>query len=61
MYPKRTSLCNSDYSFPEVDSTVRASFALYNTREEVDILVNAVNGSKHWYPEEQPDRKLRIS
>ncbi|TFH05793.1 MAG: cysteine desulfurase, partial [Methanosarcina sp.] len=29
--------------FLEVDSTVRASFALYNTEEEVDILVNAVN------------------
>ncbi len=29
-----------------VDSTVRASFALYNTEEEVDILVNAVEGLK---------------
>lgn len=32
--------------FLKVDSTVRASFALYNTREEVDILVNAVEGLK---------------
>jgi len=32
--------------FLEVDSTVRASFALYNTEEEVDILVNAVNELK---------------
>lgn len=32
--------------FLEVDSTVRASFALYNTEEEVDILVNAVEGLK---------------
>ncbi|KKH93302.1 cysteine desulfurase [Methanosarcina sp. 1.H.T.1A.1] len=32
--------------FLEVDSTVRASFALYNTEEEVDILVNAVNALK---------------
>jgi cysteine desulfurase/selenocysteine lyase len=30
--------------FLNVDSTVRASFALYNTEEEVDILVNAVAG-----------------
>ncbi|HII02223.1 TPA: cysteine desulfurase [Methanosarcinaceae archaeon] len=32
--------------FLEVDSTVRASFALYNTEEEVDILVKAVNELK---------------
>jgi cysteine desulfurase/selenocysteine lyase len=32
--------------FLEVDSTVRASFALYNTEGEVDILVNAVNALK---------------
>jgi cysteine desulfurase/selenocysteine lyase len=32
--------------FLNVDSTARASFALYNTREEVDILVNAVAGLK---------------
>jgi len=32
--------------FLEVESTVRASFALYNTEEEVDILVNAVNALK---------------
>lgn len=32
--------------FLKVDSTVRASFALYNTKEEVDILVNAVAGLK---------------
>lgn len=32
--------------FLDVDSTVRASFALYNTEEEVDILVNAVEGLK---------------
>ncbi|MCC4769809.1 aminotransferase class V-fold PLP-dependent enzyme [Methanosarcina sp. DH2] len=32
--------------FLEVDSTVRASFALYNTEEEVDILVNAINALK---------------
>lgn len=32
--------------FLNVDSTVRASFALYNTEEEVDILVNAVEGLK---------------
>ncbi|MDD2613745.1 MAG: cysteine desulfurase [Methanosarcina sp.] len=32
--------------FLKVDSTVRASFALYNTEEEVDILVNAVEGLK---------------
>lgn len=32
--------------FLKVDSTVRASFALYNTVEEVDILVNAVAGLK---------------
>lgn len=32
--------------FLNVDSTVRASFALYNTEEEVDILVNAVDGLK---------------
>jgi len=32
--------------FLKVDSTVRASFALYNTEEEVDILVNAVAGLK---------------
>ncbi|MFY1112468.1 MAG: cysteine desulfurase [Methanosarcinaceae archaeon] len=32
--------------FLQVDSTVRASFALYNTEEEVDILVNAVNELK---------------
>ena len=32
--------------FLKVDSTVRASFALYNTKEEVDILVNAVTGLK---------------
>lgn len=30
--------------FLEVNGTVRASFALYNTEEEVDILVNAVAG-----------------
>ncbi|MDW5550096.1 cysteine desulfurase [Methanosarcina sp.] len=30
--------------FLNVDSTVRASFALYNTEEDVDILVNAVEG-----------------
>jgi cysteine desulfurase/selenocysteine lyase len=32
--------------FLKVDSTVRASFALYNTEEEVDMLVNAVAGLK---------------
>ncbi len=32
--------------FLKVDSTVRASFALYNTEEEVDTLVNAVEGLK---------------
>jgi len=32
--------------FLEVESTARASFALYNTEEEVDILVNAVNALK---------------
>ncbi|MGB9938527.1 cysteine desulfurase [Methanosarcina sp.] len=32
--------------FLKVDSTVRASFALYNTEEEVDLLVNAVAGLK---------------
>ncbi|WP_440946203.1 cysteine desulfurase [Methanosarcina sp. T3] len=32
--------------FLEVESTVRASFALYNTEEEVEILVNAVNALK---------------
>jgi cysteine desulfurase / selenocysteine lyase len=32
--------------FLNVDSTVRASFALYNTEEEVDMLVNAVAGLK---------------
>jgi cysteine desulfurase / selenocysteine lyase len=32
--------------FLKVDGTVRASFALYNTREEVDLLVNAVSGLK---------------
>ncbi len=32
--------------FLKVESTARASFALYNTREEVDILVNAVEGLK---------------
>jgi cysteine desulfurase/selenocysteine lyase len=32
--------------FLKVESTARASFALYNTREEVDILVNAVDGLK---------------
>lgn len=32
--------------FLKVDSTVRASFALYNTEEEVDVLVNAVDGLK---------------
>jgi cysteine desulfurase / selenocysteine lyase len=32
--------------FLKVDSTVRASFALYNTEEEVDILVDAVTGLK---------------
>jgi cysteine desulfurase / selenocysteine lyase len=32
--------------FLKVDSTVRASFALYNTEEEVDTLVNAVAGLK---------------
>ncbi|WP_292391264.1 cysteine desulfurase [Methanosarcina sp. UBA5] len=32
--------------FLNVDSTVRASFALYNTEEEVDILINAVEGLK---------------
>ncbi|AKB17026.1 MULTISPECIES: cysteine desulfurase [unclassified Methanosarcina] len=32
--------------FLEVDSTVRASFALYNTEEEVNILINAVNALK---------------
>jgi Selenocysteine lyase len=32
--------------FLNVDSTVRASFALYNTEEEVDTLVNAVAGLK---------------
>jgi cysteine desulfurase/selenocysteine lyase len=32
--------------FLEVESTVRASFALYNTEEEVDILVNAVDALK---------------
>jgi len=32
--------------FLEVDSTVRASFALYNTEEEVDVLVNAVDALK---------------
>ena len=32
--------------FLKVNGTVRASFALYNTREEVDILVNAVSGLK---------------
>src|SRR5664280_129431 len=32
--------------FLKVDGTVRASFALYNTGEEVDMLVNAVSGLK---------------
>lgn len=32
--------------FLKVDSTVRASFALYNTEEEVDILVNAIASLK---------------
>jgi cysteine desulfurase/selenocysteine lyase len=32
--------------FLKVNGTVRASFALYNTGEEVDILVNAVSGLK---------------
>ena len=32
--------------FLEVESTVRASFALYNTEEEVDILVNSVDALK---------------
>jgi cysteine desulfurase / selenocysteine lyase len=32
--------------FLKVNDTVRASFALYNTGEEVDILVNAVSGLK---------------
>ncbi|MGB9929262.1 MAG: cysteine desulfurase [Methanosarcina sp.] len=32
--------------FLKVDSTVRASFALYNTEEEIDILINAVSGLK---------------
>lgn len=32
--------------FLKVDGTVRASFALYNTRDEVDLLVNAVSGLK---------------
>ena len=32
--------------FLKVNGTVRASFALYNTKEEVDILVNAVSGLK---------------
>lgn len=32
--------------FLKVESTARASFALYNTKEEVEILVNAVSGLK---------------
>jgi cysteine desulfurase/selenocysteine lyase len=32
--------------FLKVNGTVRASFALYNTGEEMDILVNAVSGLK---------------
>lgn len=32
--------------FLKVNGTVRASFALYNTMEEVDVLVNAVSGLK---------------
>jgi cysteine desulfurase / selenocysteine lyase len=32
--------------FLKVNGTVRASFALYNTKEEVDILVNGVSGLK---------------
>ncbi|AAM03689.1 TPA: cysteine desulfurase [Methanosarcina acetivorans] len=32
--------------FLEVESTARASFALYNTEEEVDIFVNAVDALK---------------
>lgn len=32
--------------FLKVNGTVRASFALYNTKEEVDILVNAISGLK---------------
>ncbi|MDD3042051.1 MAG: cysteine desulfurase [Methanosarcinaceae archaeon] len=33
-------------NFLEVDSTVRASFALYNTEEEVDALIGAVSDLK---------------
>jgi cysteine desulfurase/selenocysteine lyase len=32
--------------FLKVESTARASFALYNTEEEVEVLVNAVSGLK---------------
>lgn len=32
--------------FLKVNGTVRASFALYNTKEEVDTLVNAISGLK---------------
>lgn len=32
--------------FLKVESTARASFALYNTKEEVEVLVNAVSGLK---------------
>jgi cysteine desulfurase/selenocysteine lyase len=32
-----------------VPGTIRASFAMYNTKEEVDILVNAVSKVKEMF------------
>jgi len=32
-----------------VPGTIRASFALYNTKEEVDVLVNAVSKVKEMF------------
>ena len=32
-----------------VPATARASFYLYNTKAEVDVLVNALDGAKRWF------------
>jgi cysteine desulfurase / selenocysteine lyase len=32
-----------------VAATARASFYVYNTKEEVDVLVRALDGAKGWF------------
>ena len=32
-----------------ISGTIRASFGLYNTKEEVDVLVAAINRTKNFF------------